>query len=98
MKVIKPGTSREMLLHKSDFTVAESKWFLHTHIGDKSSTELLQELSNAKLQGKGSPQQFLHNKRVLSSVFCLSHNSLVQSLDMTESLLKAPFSTRFTKG
>lgn len=51
MKVIKPGTFRE-LLNKSDLTVAELERFLHVHIRDESSTELPQELSNAKQQGQ----------------------------------------------
>ncbi|XP_029687631.1 uncharacterized protein [Takifugu rubripes] len=60
MKIIKPGTFREMLTNKSDLTVDELKRFLRAHIRDKSSTELFQELSNAKQQDKESPQQFLY--------------------------------------
>lgn len=60
MKILKPGTFREMLTNKSDLTVDELKRFLRAHIRDKSSTELFQELSNAKQQDKESPQQFLY--------------------------------------
>lgn len=60
LKIIKPGTFREMLANKCDLTVDELKRFLRAHIRDKSSTELFQELSNAKQQDKESPQQFLY--------------------------------------
>lgn len=60
MKIIKPGTFREMLINKSELTVDELKRFLRAHIRDKSSTELFQELSIAKQQDKESPQQFLY--------------------------------------
>nr|XP_043869243.1 uncharacterized protein LOC122758913 [Solea senegalensis] len=60
MKIIKPGTFRDMLTNKNDLTVDELKRFLRAHIRDKSSTELFQELSNAKQQDKESPQQFLY--------------------------------------
>jgi len=60
INVIKPGTFREMLTNKSDLTVDELKRFLRAHIRDKSSTELFQELSNARQQDKESPQQFLY--------------------------------------
>lgn len=65
LKILKPGTFREMLSNKSDLTVDELKRFLRVHIRDKSSTELFQELSNAKQQDKESPQQFLYRIMVL---------------------------------
>lgn len=60
LKVIKPGTFKEMLITKDSLTVAELKRFLRAHLRDKSSTELFQELSNAKQQDKESPQQFMY--------------------------------------
>lgn len=60
IKITKPGIFKEMLSNKSDLTVDELKWFLPAHIRDKGSTELFQELSNAKQQDKESPQQFLY--------------------------------------
>lgn len=60
LKITKPGTFKEMLTNKGDLTVDELKRFLRAHIRDKSSTELFQELSNAKQQDKESPQQFLY--------------------------------------
>ena len=60
IKITKPGTFREMLANKGDLTVDELKRFLRAHIRDKNSTELFQELSNAKQQDKENPQQFLY--------------------------------------
>lgn len=60
LKVIKPGTFKEMLITKDSLTVPELKRFLRAHLRDKSSTELFQELSNAKQQDKESPQQFVY--------------------------------------
>lgn len=40
IKIIKPGTFREMLTNKGDLTGDELKRFLRAHIGDKNSTEL----------------------------------------------------------
>lgn len=60
IKITKPGTFKEMLVNKGDLTVDELKRFLRAHIRDKNSTELFQELSNAKQHDKESPQQFLY--------------------------------------
>lgn len=60
IKIIKPGTLTEMLTNRSELTVDELKRFLRPHIRDKSSTELFQEVSNARQQDKESPQQFLY--------------------------------------
>ena len=60
LKIIKPGTFKEMLTNKDDLTVAELKRFLRSHLRDKSSTELFQELSNAKQQDKETAQQFVY--------------------------------------
>lgn len=59
-KLIKPGTFRDMLTTKQSLTVIELKNFLRAHIRDKSSTELFQELSNAKQLDKEGPQQFMY--------------------------------------
>lgn len=60
LKVIKPGTFKEMLITKDILTTAELKRFLRAHLRDKSSTGLFQELSNTKQQDKESPQQFVY--------------------------------------
>lgn len=60
LKIIKPGTFKDMLVTKDNLTVAELKRFLRAHLRDKSSTELFQELSNAKQYDKESPQQFMY--------------------------------------
>jgi len=60
LKITKPGTFREMLTNKEDLTMSELKRFLRSHIRDKNSTELFQELSTARQQDKEGPQQFLY--------------------------------------
>ena len=60
LKITKPGTFRDMLTNKEDLTMSELKRFLRSHIRDKNSTELFQELSTARQQDKESPQQFLY--------------------------------------
>lgn len=59
-RVIKPGNFKEMLSSKDDMTISELKSFLLSHLGEKSSTELFQDLMNAKQHKHESPQQFLY--------------------------------------
>lgn len=73
LKITKPGTFREMLTNKSDLNVDELKRFLRSHIRDKSSTELFQELTNAKQSDKESPQQFLY--RIMGLKQCVIFES-----------------------
>ncbi|KAK7898434.1 hypothetical protein WMY93_019287 [Mugilogobius chulae] len=60
LRIIRPGTFKDMLLTKHELTVAELKRFLRTHLKDKSSSELFQELSNARQLDRESPQQFMY--------------------------------------
>lgn len=60
LKITKPGTFREMLTSKDDLTMIELKRFLRSHIRDKNSSELFQELSTARQQDKEGPQQFFY--------------------------------------
>lgn len=55
LKIIKPGTLKDMLMTKDGLTVAELKRFLKAHLRDKSSAELFQELSTAKQREKREP-------------------------------------------
>lgn len=48
LKVIKPGTFKDMLMNKDELTVYELKAFLHSHLGEQSNTELFQELMCTK--------------------------------------------------
>lgn len=73
LKITKPGTFRDMLTNKSDLNVDELKRFLRSHIRDKSSTELFQELTNAKQSDKESPQQFLY--RIMGLKQCVLFES-----------------------
>ncbi|XP_036423626.1 uncharacterized protein LOC118806323 [Colossoma macropomum] len=60
LRVTKPGTFKEFLTDKVDLTVDGLKRLLRSHIRDKSSTELFQELSNAKQNERETPQQFVY--------------------------------------
>ena len=60
LRIIKPGDFKDMLVNKEDMTVAELKGFLQSHLGEKSSTELFQELMCAKQNEHETPQQFLY--------------------------------------
>lgn len=59
-RIIKPGNFKDMLASKDDMTITELKSFLQSHLGEKSSTELFQELMNAKQYEHETPQQFLY--------------------------------------
>lgn len=65
LRMIKPGNFKDMLTNKDDLTVAKLKRFFKSHMRERSSTELFQELSNAKQQDKETPQQFVYRPMVL---------------------------------
>lgn len=60
LRVIKGGNFKDMLVNKEDLTVTELKSFLQSHLREKTSTELFQELMCAKQHENESPQQFLY--------------------------------------
>lgn len=60
LRVIKPGSFKDMLMNKDDLTVEELKDFLHSHLGEQSNTELFQELMCTKQKETETPQQFLY--------------------------------------
>lgn len=60
MRVIKPGNFKDTLIGKDEMTVAKLKNFLLTHMGEKDTTELFQELITARQSETETPQQFLY--------------------------------------
>lgn len=60
LKIIKPGDFKNMLVNKDDMTLAELKGFLQSHLGERNSTELFQELICAKQKENETTQQFLY--------------------------------------
>lgn len=60
LRVIKPGSFKDMLMNKDDLSVEELKDFLHSHLGEQSNTELFQELMCTKQKERETPQQFLY--------------------------------------
>ena len=60
MRVIKPGHFKDMLVNKDEMTITELKSFLRSHMGEKGTTELFQELITARQLENETPQQFLY--------------------------------------
>ncbi|KAL6468412.1 hypothetical protein MHYP_G00240890 [Metynnis hypsauchen] len=60
LRITRPGQFKDMLINKADLTVSELKSFLQSHLGEKSSTELFQELLSTKQYEQETPQQFLY--------------------------------------
>lgn len=60
LRIIKPGTFKEMLSNKDDLTVVEFKGFLRTHLREKNSAELFQKLMCARQEEGETPQRFLY--------------------------------------
>ncbi|KAK0148063.1 hypothetical protein N1851_012231 [Merluccius polli] len=60
LRIIKTGTFRDMLSNKDDLAIPELKVFLRSHLGEKATTEMFQELMCARQAEQESPQQFLY--------------------------------------
>lgn len=60
LRIIKPGAFKDMLINKDSITVSELKGFLRSHLGEKATTEMFQELMCARQSDQESPQQFLY--------------------------------------
>ncbi|CAL9683080.1 unnamed protein product [Knipowitschia caucasica] len=60
LKIIKPGDFKDMLVNKDDLTLAELKGLLQSHLGERNSTELFQELICAKQRDNETTQKFLY--------------------------------------
>lgn len=60
LRIIKPGAFKDMLTNKDEITICELKGFLRSHLGEKASTELFQELMCAKQNEQEPPQQFVY--------------------------------------
>ncbi|CAL9699110.1 unnamed protein product [Knipowitschia caucasica] len=86
LRAIKPGNFRDMLTIKDDLTVSELKSFLQSHLGEKSSTELFQDLMCAKQHESETPQQFLYRMIGLKQ-------KILFSLKQPDSVVKYEMST-----
>lgn len=60
LRISKPGTFKDMLSNKEDLAVPELKVFLRSHLGEKATTQMFQELMCARQAEQMSPQQFLY--------------------------------------
>lgn len=60
LRIVKPGTFRDMLMLKDELSLPELQGFLRSHLGEKATTEMFQELMCARQTEQESPQQFLY--------------------------------------
>lgn len=60
LRIVKPGTFRDMLMLKDELSIFELQCFLRSHLGEKAITEMFQELMCARQAEQESPQQFLY--------------------------------------
>ena len=83
LRAIKPGNFRDMLTNKDDLTVTELKSFLQSHLGEKSSTELFQDLMCTKQHENETPQQFLYRMIGLKQriMFAAKHTASIVKYD-----------------
>lgn len=86
LRAIKPGNFRDMLTIKDDLTVSELKSFLQSHLGEKGSTELFQDLMCARQSENETPQQFLYRMIGLKQ-------KILFSLRQPDSVVKYDIST-----
>lgn len=61
LRIIKPGTFKDMLINKEEMTLSELKGFLRFHLGKKAMTDMFQELMCAWQTEQESLQQFLYH-------------------------------------
>lgn len=97
LKIIKPGTFKDMLITKDSLTVNELKRFLRAHLKDKSSTELFQELSNAKQNDRESPQQFMYRLMGLKQRVFFATKQCTGCFSMTANWYRVYSYTHFTR-
>lgn len=60
LRIIKPGSFKDMLINKDNMTLTELKGFLQSHLMEKNRTELFQELICTRQHDNETPQQFLY--------------------------------------
>lgn len=86
-----------MLMNKDHMTVAELKGFLQSHLGDRNSTELFQELMCTKQSEHETPQQFLYRIMGLKQKYSLLQNKLTQTGSIVKLLYRMCSYTLSTK-
>lgn len=79
LRIIKPGTFKDMLINKDDLTLLEIKGFLQAHLRKKNCTELFQELISARQDEGETPQQFLYRVIGLKQRVLLHPNCQMQA-------------------
>ena len=59
-RIIKPGQFKDMLINMDKMTLTELKSFIQSHLSERNSTELFQELMSTRQHDHETPQQFLY--------------------------------------
>lgn len=82
----KPGNLKDMLSSKNDMTTSELK----SQLGEKSSTELFQELISAKQHEHKTPQQFLYKMMGLKQkVICQGKPTPISSTKYRQHIMSS---------
>lgn len=91
LRVIKPGNFKDMLINKEALTISELKSFLQSHLNERSSSELFQELMCGKQNDNETPQQFLYRLIGLKQKLIFLSKQAVTDLEYDEQTIQNVF-------
>lgn len=91
LRVIKPGNFKDMLVNKEGLTILELKSFLQSHLNERSSSELFQELMCGKQNDNETPQQFLYRLIGLKQKLIFLSRQAVTDLEYDEQTIQNVF-------
>lgn len=91
LRVIKPGNFKDMLVNKEGLTIQELKSFLQSHLNERSSSELFQELMCGKQNDNETPQQFLYRLIGLKQKLIFLSKQAVTDLEYDEQTIQNVF-------
>ncbi len=91
LRVIKPGNFKDMLVNKEGLTIPELKSFLQSHLNERSSSELFQELMCGKQNDNENPQQFLYRLIGLKQKLIFLSKQAVTDLEYDEQTIQNVF-------
>ena len=60
LRIVRPGPFLVVLIHKDEMNIPELNGFLRSHLEEKATTEMIQELMCARQTEQESPQLFLY--------------------------------------
>lgn len=91
LRVIRPGNFKDMLVNKEALTIPELKSFLQSHLNERSSSELFQELMCGKQNDNETPQQFLYRLIGLKQKLIFLSKQAVTDLEYDEQTIQNVF-------